>query len=213
MLPVKDFYLIRHGETEDNRANIAAGGDYESILTQKGRRQASLIASVLQKIAPKPVRIYASPMKRTAETAEILNQNLKLETTLIEDLREIRMGDWNGLTWDEVIPKLEKGIFSESGEGEQEFVDRVRKGLSTLLENHDDQPPLIVAHGGTFHALGYLYSYGISLVQNCHLHYFEAINTYAEFPWQVWQYDVIDGKIIKSSAPFCPSLQRTAIAL
>jgi phosphoserine phosphatase len=94
------IYLIRHGEIESNVQKIYAGTSEES-LNQNGKRQVRLLSSRLE--AKGISRIYASPLTRAVETAEILNQKLNVPMIVEKELREILLGPLDGLSYTQVI--------------------------------------------------------------------------------------------------------------
>ena len=95
-----EILLIRHAEAEDARA---PGGDRERALTERGRRDAALVAASLRVLLPTgPVGLWYSPLRRTRETAEYIQQALPLEVS--EPHEAIAEGDlealehhWKGL--------------------------------------------------------------------------------------------------------------------
>ena len=88
------FYLIRHGQTEFNKAGRMQG-QIDSDLTELGREQAAASAIEIKEVDFS--LCYHSPLGRTTETAQILTQHHKnLELILIRDLIEIGFGDWEG---------------------------------------------------------------------------------------------------------------------
>mgnify|MGYP005838133937 CR=1 FL=1 len=205
MLPSKPFYLIRHAESQANAAGVAAGGDLDSPLTKRGHEQARCLSPYMTQTDPLPVRLYHSPMTRVMQTSKGITKNLDIEFCEIEDLREHRLGEWNGIDWEIILPKLEAKEPPPGGEEETFFVRRVRNAITDILEQCKDGTPLIVAHGGVFHALGFMYEYAITPIQNCHLHYFEPDLSHEPFPWKVWQYDITNNGVLRKSAPFCPT--------
>lgn len=87
------FYLIRHGETEKNRALVIQGhGD--SPLSEEGERQARVRAEVLTDIHFD--QAFCSDLLRARRTAEIIlyNRSVALEST--EALRERYFGSYEG---------------------------------------------------------------------------------------------------------------------
>jgi 2,3-bisphosphoglycerate-dependent phosphoglycerate mutase len=205
MLPARPFYLIRHGQSEANVARITAGGKFDSPLTEKGRDQARALAPFMPQLEIKPGVLYHSSMVRAHETASIINEKLKLKMIKLQDLREHEMGDWDGQPWEKIEPLLERGDNPPNGESEPLFAQRIQVTLTGILTHAAEDPPLIVAHGGHFHAIGFLYEYAMSEVHNCHLHYFEPNSEWDKFPWRVWNFDIDGKKLVRKSAPFCLS--------
>lgn len=210
MLPFRPFYMIRHGQTIANAANVAAGGQFDTPLTEKGVEQARKLAKAIGQLEVKPQVIYHSNMQRARDTATYLNESLDLAMHEREDLREQDMGEWEGEPWNEVLPRLESNQFPEQGETSTQFAARIQNALTDIITNHNNNlaPPMIVAHGGLFFALGFLYEYGISPVQNCHLHYFDPHPANTLFPWKVRQFDIDGDSLSGSPAVFCdPNLR------
>ena len=92
------FYLVRHGEpTVFGRINGRLNG---IRLSPKGRAE---IAAVAERLAGEGIEaIYASPLDRTRETAEIIAARFDLPVVIREDVIEVDFGDWTGLTFDQV---------------------------------------------------------------------------------------------------------------
>jgi probable phosphoglycerate mutase len=204
LLPAKPFFLLRHGQSVANAARITAGGRLDSPLTELGRDQARALAPYMPTLPIKPVRLFHSSMKRAAETAMIVNDLISLPAVSMYELREHEFGDWEDRPWTEIEPLLVTGRNPPNGEPESVFAQRIQAAFTTILEASDDVP-LIVAHGGLFHAIGSLYEYAMSEVNNCHLHYFEPTDEWDEFPWRVWQFDIENEMLVKKPAPFCLS--------
>ena len=204
MLPLKPFYLIRHGQSTANVRHITAGGLFDCPLTKKGREQAANLGPFLKdSMLPKPSRLYHSTMIRARDTAQILNETLKLEMVPDFELREHDMGAWDGLPWTDVMPHLKASQSPPGGETTKQFSDRIMHVLKKIMITSDfENPPMVVAHGGLFHAIGFMYEYAMSEIENCHLHYFEPVPEQALFPWRVWQFDIEDNKLIRRPAPF-----------
>jgi len=92
-------YLIRHGEILSNIKKLYAGLSEES-LTANGEEQVRLLA---ERLDGRGIRcIYASPLTRAVETAEILERHLGLTVILEKELREIILGPLEGLSYDEI---------------------------------------------------------------------------------------------------------------
>jgi broad specificity phosphatase PhoE len=94
------IYLIRHGEIESNVQKVYAGISEESLNTN-GQRQVKLLSSRLE--GKGISRIYASPLTRAIETANILNQKLNVPVIVEKELREILLGPLDGLSHTQVM--------------------------------------------------------------------------------------------------------------
>jgi len=85
--------LVRHGETLHNVARIAQGwGD--SDLSETGRRQIARLAERLKSLAPDA--IYSSPLNRALTTAQKISEATGLEVRIVDELREMNYGRWEG---------------------------------------------------------------------------------------------------------------------
>lgn len=206
MLPQKPFYMVRHGQSVANTKHIASGGQFDSPLSPLGHEQAQSLSALMDQLPVMPGTLYHSTMIRARDTAMYLNRTLNLPVHAMSELREHDLGIWDGLNWDLVLAKLEANEVPPAGESSSQFSQRIQSVLTDILNNEDNaKPPLIVAHGGLFFAVGMIYEYGIQSVQNCHLHYFEPYPSFDTFPWRVWQFDIAGQKLVKRPAPFCLS--------
>jgi len=100
------IYVVRHGETEWNRAGRRQGRS-DSPLTFRGRSQAVAVAKLLRPLLEdaERVTIECSPLGRTSVTARILCRELRLpEHVLVRAplLAELDHGEWEGLTAGEI---------------------------------------------------------------------------------------------------------------
>ena len=149
-----ELILARHGETDWNRQNRFQG-HADPPLNAVGRRQSAELAEALagETIA----RVYTSPLRRAAETAEIIARRLALEVEPLEPLREIDVGAWSGLTRDEIAAKfpaayarwLERAPHGfEDGETYEQLAARVVPAIRRLAERHASETVLVVTHGG-----------------------------------------------------------------
>jgi broad specificity phosphatase PhoE len=206
MITHKPFYLLRHGLSEANKAEITAGGMIDSPLAAEGHAQAEIVAEILRKENLDISRIFHSPMQRAHKTASLANMHRAIDMQEVATLHEIMLGDWEGKPWKDIEPFFVDRIAPPNGEDEQQHVLRVRTTIDSILEQDLSAPPLIVAHGGTFHALGHMYSYAMQRINNAHLHFFQPWPENKNMPWKITVYDLIDGEVVTSTAPSCPTL-------
>ncbi len=80
------IYIIRHGQTEKNKANVLQGRS-DLPLNDAGIQQAQEAGRVLEQIGISFDRIYSSPLVRAIRTAEIAAPGAPLEV----DVRLIEM--------------------------------------------------------------------------------------------------------------------------
>jgi probable phosphoglycerate mutase len=129
-------YLVRHGEiaTDGNKRYI---GQLDLPLNDKGELQA---ARLREELASVPFsRIFCSDLVRSVATARIICGNHDLEPVVIGDLREINMGFWEGLTFEEVrlyypceFEKRGSDIVEYQPPGGESFARCARRIMSAL---------------------------------------------------------------------------------
>lgn len=146
--------LIRHGETDWNRDRRIMGRQ-EIGLNETGRQQALATQTALSRFSLDAM--FSSPICRTRETAQILNEGRKLEIHYDERLVEIDYGAWIGKTFEEVrampgyVPYFERLETPVAPEGETLFQvrDRAMSFIRELREARDEQSVAIVSHADT----------------------------------------------------------------
>ncbi|MFZ5533766.1 MAG: SixA phosphatase family protein [Pseudomonadota bacterium] len=74
-------YLVRHGVAEPDTGS----GDFTRALTADGIRKMQAIVSGLRRLKIRPAAVWASPLRRTRETAELLAAGLDLESVQLCD--------------------------------------------------------------------------------------------------------------------------------
>jgi probable phosphoglycerate mutase len=170
MLARKEFYFIRHGQTDWNKENRIMG--WSNIpLNELGAQQAKFAIPALKKLGIKT--ICYSPLIRAQQTATIINQTLNAKMVLVEDLQECNFGALEGLVkeWDSFIPDWKNDRPPPGGEICSNFIKRVAKAVNYSLSL--DEKVLLVSHGAVYWALGFLLQLEETLLGNClpiHIH-------------------------------------------
>ncbi len=95
-----NIFLVRHGQTEWNRQHRIQGHQ-DSPLTPLGKQQAEQTRKALSQFDIQ--QAFVSPLKRAQDSAEIILQGRSLQSTTLTDLREIRLGPWEGKTRSETV--------------------------------------------------------------------------------------------------------------
>jgi probable phosphoglycerate mutase len=86
--------LVRHGENDWVKKHRLAGWIPGVHLNEKGRQQAQGAA---ERLAHLPIKaVYSSPVSRCLETAEFLAKPHALQVVPLEDVGEVRYGQWEG---------------------------------------------------------------------------------------------------------------------
>ena len=157
------IFLVRHGETEWNRARRYQGWS-DSLLTERGVAQAKAIGRHLASLPEASgAAIVASPLGRARRTAEIIAECLGRREAphLDARLREISLGAWDGLDRREIRARLgprfvEFEWYFETPHG-QSYGDFAAPIASWLQEIGDD-PVIAVSHGVVTRVLRGLYA-------------------------------------------------------
>ena len=144
MILKKEFYFIRHGQTDHNiSAEEKIDLPAHITLNSTGLIQANGIEPI---IAFLPIKtVCCSPFKRAQETKNIVTSRLSANHCEIEEL-----GECSGLIWKEMTA-LGTMAYLQAKDPVRNFMSQVLKGVNQALTQKG--PILIVAHGGVHWAL------------------------------------------------------------
>ena len=154
------IFLVRHGATMLTAEDRFAGAT-DVPLSDEGREQAKRLALRLstQKIAA----VYASPLGRTLETAQLLAKPHTLPVLTNEGLREISHGHWEQMTRHEVEATYpnEAAAWDEDpytfapvgGESGLAVTARSLPVLIEIVREHPGANVLVVSHKATIRLL------------------------------------------------------------
>lgn len=145
------LYLVRHGETDWNRARRIQGST-DIPLNDTGRKQAATTGRLLAR--REWDAIYSSPLSRAAETASIIAGEVGLDApVLIDELVERNYGEAEGLADPELARRFPGDTPVPGRETREEVAARVLPALVELAERHPDQAIVVVAHGGVIRSV------------------------------------------------------------
>lgn len=149
--------LIRHGETLWNRDGRWQG-QAPVPLNDEGMLQAELLAAYLAAQHDTASVIYASDLKRTMQTAQAIAARLGCPVIPDRIWREIDVGEWQGLTVEEVRawdPERLAVVAADpqrqprpGGESWEQVGERGLQALLALPKAHAGERVLVVTHGG-----------------------------------------------------------------
>ena len=148
------LYVVRHGESTHNAENRIQGQSDPS-LSELGRRQGTHAAEVLR---PVPLdAIYSSPLRRAAETAEILAELVGMEVRYDDRLMEVNVGHMQDKhreevmrLYPEVVPGWRSGRLDfrfPGGESREEVIARGEAVFEDICRM-GHQHAVIFSHGG-----------------------------------------------------------------
>jgi alpha-ribazole phosphatase len=155
MTPATRIYLIRHGQVaghDQPRYN----GQADVGLTDMGLEQYHLLK---ERLAGKPISAcYSSDLSRCAIGADIICGRFGIEPVRRPELRELNIGVWEGLTWQEIAQRwpmewqarLNDLVNYRVPQGENllDVEARVMPVIAEIVERHTGQEILVVGHGG-----------------------------------------------------------------
>lgn len=153
--------FIRHGETDAN-VNGQLEGATDKPLNATGQAQAQALAARLLSTQQPIQAIYSSSLTRARQTAAALAQALgELPVQVDPDLSEFHLGEWDGLTLDEL--RNEKQMWARmardphfappGGESAMQFGLRLLNAARTILARHPGQTVAVFSHGGALATL------------------------------------------------------------
>jgi probable phosphoglycerate mutase len=147
--------IVRHAETVDNAARVWQGHK-DTELSDRGREQVRAAAPHLAAYAP--ALIVSSDLRRAASTADAIAGLTGREVRLDARLREVHVGEWEGLHADEVrarypdvIAALDRGEDAPRGVTGETRADVAQRAGGALREIAEELMPgetaIVVAHG------------------------------------------------------------------
>ena len=165
-----ELFIVRHGDALPGPDELIPSGVYDDLpLSSIGREQAQALAA---RLAPLHFdAMYSSPLRRCRETAAPLAERWGMTPTIVNDIREIRLGDIRPLPNDKQdIASLSKAlqerqvdiirVAGESGhwdsiensEPSKAFRQRVVHALDEIANKHIGERIIAFAHGGVINA-------------------------------------------------------------
>ena len=154
------LYLVRHGSTGSARDGRYLGST-DAPLDAAGRLQVEALGESLR-AKRKCGRCVCSPLRRAAQTAEILRSATGCIPEADADLREIDFGRWEGKMFSEIRDSSPEEVdrwarFAPDfafpgGESLRDFLDRVRRAADRLAAD-EAETVLAVTHGGVIKAM------------------------------------------------------------
>lgn len=151
--------LVRHGESIGNIMGRYQG-QMDVPLSAGGRVQAERAAHRL--VSERIDAIYASDLSRARDTAEIIGRRLEMPVMEVPGLREIRLGVWQGLSYEAVrhrhfretdpTPCYPTDVPPPGGESLRDVQMRVTAAVEEIIMRHQWGTLVIVTHGACLKA-------------------------------------------------------------
>ena len=155
MTPKTRIYLIRHGEVE-GAAIPRYNGQGDVALSPRGREQYQSMAERLS--VEKITACYSSDLTRCAWGADLIAPRFGIEPEKTSHLRELNIGDWEGMTWQELMTRYPAEWQARladivnyrvpNGENLLDVNNRVMPAIDRIVTTHRGEEVLVVGHGG-----------------------------------------------------------------
>lgn len=151
--------LVRHGESEKNTRNVFDSSRDTFPLTEAGRIAARNAA---QQLHHEPISaLYASPVRRAAETASIIAQAVNIPVLFNDALWEVRSGAWEGTVDIDSADVPDRIVYlnlsaadyysahrGKTGESWEEVEKRIATFFLDVLAKHRGKTIVLVSHEG-----------------------------------------------------------------
>jgi 2,3-bisphosphoglycerate-dependent phosphoglycerate mutase len=147
--------MIRHGESTWNEVHRIQG-QLDPPLSDRGREQARRVATRLS--GRRIAALYVSDLARARQTAEPIEAATGVRAEPMTELREIFLGEWEGLHTTELAERFPDAWAKWSaepswdvvpgGETANAFDARVTSAVEGLLARHPQSDVVVVTHGG-----------------------------------------------------------------
>ena len=147
--------LIRHGELVTSK-EWRYVGHLDVELNETGIDQMKRAGERLKNECVEV--LLSSDLKRTIKGAEIIGSALGIAPQHHREFREINLGQWEGLTRDEIVDRFPEEFEArakdlpnyriKNGESFADLKSRVIHKLAQVLKDHHGKNIALVAHGG-----------------------------------------------------------------
>jgi len=149
------LFLVRHGEITTSR-EWRYVGHLDVDLTETGMRQMKRIGERLKN--ERVDVLLSSDLQRTQKGAEIIGTIIGVKPQPNAAFREINLGEWEGLTRDEIVAQFPVDFEERSqnlpyfrirnGESFADLQARVIRQMEIVLEEYKGKNIALIAHGG-----------------------------------------------------------------
>ncbi len=153
-------FIVRHGAAGGVRPG-AFIGQIDPPLSDEGAARMETVAISLARVPVK--KVYSSPLARCLESARIVGRRLGLAPIVHEGLKEVSLGEWEGLTLTEIAERFPEeagrmrrervGFVHPGGESIEEMASRARKACEEIVVRSEGEDVAVVGHGGVNRAI------------------------------------------------------------
>ena len=154
------IFLIRHGEAEGMPPG-AFLGQTDLPLSAAGAERMKAVAETLSRM---PIaKVYTSSLSRCLQSAAIVAETFGLTPIPHDGLKEVALGEWEGLTFEEIAAKFpeEAGRMTRDrakfvypgGESIAQMAARAAKAWEEIVVRSEGRQVAVVGHGGVNRAI------------------------------------------------------------
>lgn len=147
-------YLIRHGETNNNKEGRCNGCRTDQPLSARGEQQAAALATYFD---AHPVdTLHVSHLTRARQTASLAFRTEMEALTVEPDLHEVDLGVWDGMTYEDAAARYPELWYNNGrhaslavypgGESVIGATERICNAFLRIVRAHRDETIAIVAH-------------------------------------------------------------------
>jgi broad specificity phosphatase PhoE len=166
MNPSRRVFLIRHGRVDFDAPKqyriSPRGRQWDPPLSEDGLEQSGALADRLV-LMEAPAAVYVSPFRRCVQTIEPFARRSGIEPVVEEDIGEVFIGSWEGLSFEEIVSGNEElarrfrefeAMFSlaPGGESAEDLRRRVVPAVEAMIQRHRDGDLVLVTHGGVINS-------------------------------------------------------------
>lgn len=153
------IYLIRHGETENNKLGVDQGGGSDSSLSLDGLLQCEKAAEFIGSRNISFEKVITSGLGRTKTSAKIINKPLNLPVENYAFFNERSKGDWEGKKKsDYLTEELKQRMFRDedikppNGESYEDVQNRCYPHFKRILKENKGNL-LFILHGNVIRCI------------------------------------------------------------
>lgn len=157
-----EIILVRHGESQAASPDVTFptvdGQADPPLYDPDGFEQARLVSARLADCGETFDEVVVTPLQRTRQTAQPLLDHLGVEPTVEPGLREVFLGDWDGLefrrraaAWDPKIQEMyeqQRWDVLPGAESHDGFVERIETAIEAIAARNRDGVAAVFTHGG-----------------------------------------------------------------
>ena len=155
-----EIIVVRHGASEVALPDVPfplVDGRGDPNLSEDGYEQSRAVA---ERLAPEGIaQLFITPLRRTQQSAAPLVEATGLEPIVVEELAEVRLGEWEGGEYrlrvakgDPIVREMfeqERWDVIPGGESPESLSRRVRAGIERIVElTGPDAVAAAFLHGG-----------------------------------------------------------------